>query len=198
MITFGILVILYWVALVLFVAAATAFALVGFSKPRARVMIFAAVFLAASLGLAVLPFPGPPMPVVMVLGALSLLLAVTGGGPAASVVLSAATRGSVKDGTHGGILIRTDSAADPADLRPLHQTEVMRGGLVIGFLERLAVGVALMVGYPAAFAVVIAIKGVGRFTELAVSEARERFIIGTLVSLLWASAAVGIWLLAVR
>ena len=32
----------------------------------------------------------------------------------------------------------------------------------------------------------MAIKGVGRFSELAAAEARERFIIGTLSSLLWA------------
>ena len=37
-------------------------------------------------------------------------------------------------------------------------------------------------------AVVVAIKGVGRFTELAAAESRERFIIGTLSSLTWACA----------
>lgn len=34
----------------------------------------------------------------------------------------------------------------------------------------------------------VAIKGVGRFSELASPEARERFIIGTLASLAWAAA----------
>jgi hypothetical protein len=33
---------------------------------------------------------------------------------------------------------------------------------------------------------IIAIKGLGRFSELSTSEARERFIIGTLVSMIWA------------
>lgn len=73
----------------------------------------------------------------------------------------------------------------------------MRGGLVIGLLERLAIAASLMAGFPGAFAVVIAVKGVGRFTELAASEARERFIIGTLTSLIWATAAVGVWLLCI-
>jgi hypothetical protein len=39
---------------------------------------------------------------------------------------------------------------------------------------------------------VIAIKGLGRFTELDSSAARERFIIGTLVTLLWSSLAAGL------
>ena len=43
-----------------------------------------------------------------------------------------------------------------------------------------------------AIAVVVAIKGVGRFTELATAEARERFIIGTLASLIWACACAAL------
>jgi hypothetical protein len=52
----------------------------------------------------------------------------------------------------------------------------------------LAVAGAILAGFPEALAVVVAIKGVGRFTELASSEARERFIIGTFASLIWACA----------
>jgi hypothetical protein len=40
---------------------------------------------------------------------------------------------------------------------------------------------------PEAIAVVFAVKGVGRFSELGASEAQERFIIGTFVSLGWAA-----------
>ncbi|WP_146082741.1 hypothetical protein [Rathayibacter iranicus] len=50
---------------------------------------------------------------------------------------------------------------------------------------------ALLSGLPEGVAVVVAVKGVGRFSELASAEARERFIIGTLASLAW-SAALGI------
>jgi len=60
--------------------------------------------------------------------------------------------------------------------------------LTIGILERLAVAGAIIAGFPEALAVVVAIKGVGRFTELAAPESRERFIIGTLASLIWACA----------
>ena len=63
---------------------------------------------------------------------------------------------------------------------------MLRGGTTIGYLERLAVVMALIAGFPEAIAIVVAIKGVGRFSELAAAEARERFIIGTLSSLLWA------------
>lgn len=66
--------------------------------------------------------------------------------------------------------------------------EVLRGGTTIGILERIAIAGAIVAGFPEAVAVVIAIKGVGRFSELAASEAKERFIIGTLASFVWACA----------
>jgi hypothetical protein len=52
-------------------------------------------------------------------------------------------------------------------------------------------------GFPEALAVIVAIKGIGRFSELASAEARERFIIGTLASLLWACAAGALVRLAI-
>jgi hypothetical protein len=68
---------------------------------------------------------------------------------------------------------------------------LLRGGLAIGLLERTAVTLALIVGHPEALAVVVAIKGLGRFAELAEKPAAaERFVIGSLASLLWA-AVVG-------
>ena len=73
---------------------------------------------------------------------------------------------------------------DPAD--------VLRGGTWIGVLERIAITGAILVGYPAAIAVVIGVKGLGRFPELnAATGVSERFIIGTLASCLWA-AAIGV------
>ena len=53
----------------------------------------------------------------------------------------------------------------------------------------LARGVWLLAG---AVAIVVALKGVGRFTELATPAARERFIVGTMASLLWACAVSAI------
>jgi hypothetical protein len=44
-------------------------------------------------------------------------------------------------------------------------------------------------------AVVLAVKGVGRYPELRHPGATERFIIGTLTSVLWAAAAAGVGVL---
>lgn len=74
-------------------------------------------------------------------------------------------------------------AAEPA------ASGVLRGGLLIGVLERAAVVLAILAGQPVAIAYVVAIKGLGRYPELkGTPGASERFIIGTLASLLWASA----------
>ncbi|MHA7191649.1 hypothetical protein ACX80N_15300 [Arthrobacter sp. MDT2-16] len=65
---------------------------------------------------------------------------------------------------------------------------VLRGGLVIGVLERLAVTVAILGGQPVALAYVVAVKALGRYAELKETPAAsERFIIGTLTSMLWAA-----------
>ena len=64
---------------------------------------------------------------------------------------------------------------------------VLRGGLVIGVLERLAVAASVLASEPVAIAYVVAIKGLGRYAELKdTPAAAERFIIGTLTSMLWA------------
>lgn len=66
---------------------------------------------------------------------------------------------------------------------------VLRGGLLIGMLERAAVVLAILSNQPVAIAYVVAIKGLGRYSELKdAPAASERFIIGTLASLLWAAA----------
>ena len=97
-------------------------------------------------------------------------------------VLALASNGNIKDGDNGGILRDGE--------------EVLRGGTTIGLLERLAVAGTLLAGFPEGIAVIVAVKGVGRFSELADSATRERFIIGSLVSFIWACAATGVALLA--
>lgn len=68
---------------------------------------------------------------------------------------------------------------------------VLRGGTWVGILERLAVTGCMLVGEAGGIAVVVAVKGLGRYPELRENPgASERFVIGTLASLLWA-AAVG-------
>ncbi|MGW0232205.1 hypothetical protein ACWDWO_28170 [Actinopolymorpha singaporensis] len=72
---------------------------------------------------------------------------------------------------------------------------VLRGGAWIGVLERAAIASCLLVGYGEGVAVVLAVKGLGRYPDLRASGAAERFIIGTFASLLWAGGAAGIGLL---
>ena len=68
---------------------------------------------------------------------------------------------------------------------------VLRGGAWIGYLERAAVASTLLAGWPEGIALVLAVKGVGRYAELRETNAPETFIIGTFASLLWAAAAAG-------
>lgn len=75
---------------------------------------------------------------------------------------------------------------------PRPDVSVLRGGLWIGVLERVAVAACIMAGYPAGIAYVVAVKGLGRYPELRQTPAAaERFIIGSLASMLWA-VAVGV------
>lgn len=65
----------------------------------------------------------------------------------------------------------------------------LRGGTWIGILERLAVTGCILLGQPSGVAVVVAVKGLGRYSELVRNpSASERFVIGTLASLSWAAA----------
>ena len=74
----------------------------------------------------------------------------------------------------------------------------LRGGTWIGLLERLATTGALLLGEPTAIAVVVAVKGLGRYPELREHPAAsERFVVGSLASLTWAAGVgfLGRWLL---
>jgi hypothetical protein len=77
--------------------------------------------------------------------------------------------------------------------------EVLRGGAWIGSLERLAVYATLLVGWGPGVAIVLAVKGLGRYPELRNQEdtgVAERFIIGTFTSVIWAAGCAGLALLA--
>lgn len=81
-----------------------------------------------------------------------------------------------------------DQAADTVS-----SARILRGGAIIGVLERFAVCLAVLAGQPVAIAYVVAIKGLGRFAELkATPVAAERFIIGTLTSMLWAAGVAAL------
>jgi len=112
----------------------------------------------------------------------AVALAVLGGGPATVAVFTLVDRSAPTDPDgrdrggatgHGGV------------------TAGLRGGAWIGALERLAVVGTLVAGWPEGMAVVLAVKAFGRYPELRTAYrpgAAEGFIIGTLVSLLWAVA----------
>ena len=81
---------------------------------------------------------------------------------------------------------------------PVSSVRILRGGAIIGILERLAVCLAILAGQPIAIAYVVAIKGLGRFAELKETPvAAERFIIGTLTSMLWAAGIAALARVAV-
>lgn len=63
--------------------------------------------------------------------------------------------------------------------------DALRGGLWIGLLERSLITAFLLLDMQAGIAVVVAVKGLGRYPELN-ADTSERFIIGTLASLSWA------------
>lgn len=135
-----------------------------------------------------------PLLVGLGIALLGTALAILGGNPITRRVLEIATHGRVEEGDNGGILLRAPSitAGSEGAVR-----EVLRGGTTIGYLERVAVALGIISGFPEAIAVVVALKGIGRFSELAAAEARERFIIGTLASLVWACIVAALVRLAI-
>ncbi|ASR54489.1 hypothetical protein [Cellulomonas sp. PSBB021] len=80
------------------------------------------------------------------------------------------------------------SSLDPAGPDGPAARAALRGGTWIGFLERAAVTACVLLGQPAGVAIVVAVKGLGRYPELKENPgASERFVIGTLASLIWAT-----------
>lgn len=183
---------LYWVLLLLVTAGSLACAVLAFKLHKRAYAIVSAGALAAALVIAAVPTPAGPSGFGILLGMLGLALAVVGGGPMAVLALSLATKNTVPQGTHGGILVENGTVPLLAETAAPAVHEVLRGGLAIGILERLATAGAIIAGFPEAIAIVVAIKGVGRFTELDTAEARERFIIGTFASLIWACACASL------
>jgi len=188
-----------WTALLLSLTAATCISVLAFLRPRAAFIWYAA----ATLGIALMaaatisaPAEFGLAPLVTVLG---FAAAVFGGSPAAAKALDLAM-GSVAPGLHGGIVVTERPSAEERRQGVVTgaRREVLRGGLTIGVLERVATAGTIIAGFPEGLAIVVAVKGVGRFTELEAPEARERFIIGTFASLIWACSAALVVHLAVR
>ena len=182
--------------LFLTLCAALALVVVTMRRPAGVPLIVAGCLVVLSLLVVVVAPVNIPVILGLVIMLLGVTLAVVGGSPVTRQVLTIATHGRITEGDNGGIMLKGTAiegqAAADAPVR-----EVLRGGTTIGYLERLAVAVAIVAGFPEAIAVVVAIKGIGRFSELAAAEARERFIIGTLASLLWACVIAGLVRLAI-
>lgn len=120
------------------------------------------------------------------------VVAVAGGGPVTATVLSLVDRGAT------------------ARAEGTHAEEVLRGGAWIGVFERAAVFATLTAGWPEGLAVVLALKGLGRYSELradatpagatpataprSTGGVAERFLVGSFASLLWAVACAGVLL----
>jgi hypothetical protein len=167
----------------------------------------AVALLLRSVGLEV----AAPYPALAAIATVGLfLLGVTAGSPLTIFVLSLSEPNSVREGPHGGILpverpqpslpLQASQPSQPspstrAQLIGDEPIEVLRGGATIGYLERIALLGCLLAGHVEGIAIIVAIKGLGRFNELVSPEARERFIIGTLVSLIWAGATGALILL---
>lgn len=171
--------------------AALSLIIVSIRRPTTVPLVIAGGLVVLALIVVIVSPLNVPLLIGLIVALLATAVGVLGGNPVTRRILEIATHGRVRDGANGGIILDAQAAgiAEPhatiteADAE---SREVMRGGTTIGYLERLAVVIALIAGYPEAIAIVVAVKGVGRFSELAAAEARERFIIGTLSSLLWA------------
>ncbi|MFF1882389.1 hypothetical protein ACFVVC_13080 [Pseudarthrobacter sp. NPDC058196] len=96
---------------------------------------------------------------------------------------------SADDTVDGELTVQPEPTADGTDAAASTPGQrILRGGAIIGVLERLGVCLAILAGQPVAIAYIVAIKGLGRFAELKETPvAAERFIIGTLTSMLWAA-----------
>ncbi|WP_262348423.1 hypothetical protein [Cellulosimicrobium cellulans] len=164
---------------------------------------------------------------VLVVGALAVSVGL--GWVAAAGVLRLADRGGRRSGADGARAARAgaEHPVGPANDRPREYRKgrvnpgadgdadtralgdgpdsdraraKLRGGTWIGVLERLAITGTLLAGEPGGVAVVVAVKGLGRYPELRAGDdpaVSERFVIGTLASLVWAAGVgvLGRWLL---
>ena len=184
----AIIVALMSIFLFLALCAALVLIILSLKRPATVPLIVAGALVVLSLIIVVVSPLNVPLIMGLMVALLGTAVAVLGGNPVTRRILEIATHGRVRDGANGGIMLDAAAAgvAEGSDTATVTETEVLRGGTTIGYLERLSVVIALIAGYPEAIAIVVAVKGVGRFSELAAAEARERFIIGTLASLLWA------------
>ncbi|WP_336923353.1 hypothetical protein [Aquipuribacter sp. SD81] len=157
--------------------------------------------LVAVLALAVAPVRGVPLGVLVTA---LLVAAAAGGSPMATGVLRLADPAAAR--ANEGVAVERPAGplqlSAPPPTRPpaatLSAPGLLRGGATLGLLERLATFGTLAAGSPEGIAVVLAVKGLGRFGELKIPAAPERFMIGTFASVLWACACWAVVVAAYR
>jgi hypothetical protein len=182
-----------WVAAIAVLLAAIGLAVLAMIIKRPALALFAAGPVLLGIGRLVfdIVIPAPDHFLLALAGLTAAVLGIVAGNPITVAMLDYAdARSGAKPsivGAHGGIMI-TDRAIG-AD----GQREVLRGGTTIGYLERLVIVAAIALGHWQIVALLVAIKGLGRFSELDTPETRERFIIGTLVSFIWAGACAALF-----
>ncbi|PJJ72470.1 hypothetical protein CLV46_2042 [Diaminobutyricimonas aerilata] len=186
-------VLVLWILAVLLTWAGVVLAVFATRPKRHWLVVPSAIPVVGTLAFVMIAGGVPDAPVGL-LGALHGLglglIGVIAGSPAVTLILRFASRDTVVLGAHGGILVRRPNEPAPAP------REILRGGTTIGYLERIALIGSVVVGQAAAVAVIVAVKGLGRFSELENEQARERFIIGTLASLVWAGVCTAAIMLA--
>ena len=132
----------------------------------------------------------------------------------AAIVLLAGLVAALGNPVVRALLRRIDKASLPSSEVEVAQTRAslgleaaqreLPGGRWIGMLERVAVYACIVAGFPAGIAMVLAVKGLGRYADLATasdsgtSRKGELFIIGTFASMLWAGLWAGVAYFAVR
>jgi hypothetical protein len=127
------------------------------------------------------------------LTALVVVLALAVASPVGSFVVAGVLRAASRSTDAGHEPARTAGEGEPAPSESegpegSRARAALRGGMWIGLLERLAVTGCVLVGAPSGIAVVVAVKGLGRYPELRENPGvSERFVIGSLASLLWAA-----------
>lgn len=145
---------------------------------------------------------GPGMTAVVVV--VAVVLSIVGGYYVTRGVLILAARNTAREAAPAsGEASPEEGDAETApvpDVGPTSPQAVaaLRGGTWIGILERLAITGLILVGYPAGIAILVAVKGLGRYPELRENPAAsERFVIGTLASMVWAGGLgiLGAWLI---
>ena len=191
--------IVFWAIGITFVYAGLAAAATATRPGLHWLVIPAAVPVVMAVASGIFGVVTTPHPLIAIaVGAGLGLTGIVGGNPFVVLLLGTAAgrTGHPRLGAHGGIIVPDTSAAGamtPGATAPGAtavlpvEREILRGGTTIGYLERFALIGAVLAGQSAAVAVIVAVKGLGRFSELENEQARERFIIGTLASLIWAA-----------